>query len=48
MVFLVIIIHWFNPIVHYFFKRIRQDMELATDEIALSKMNKAENFYHVT
>lgn len=39
---LTLTIHWFNPIVHYFFKRIRQDMELATDETALSKMNKAE------
>ena len=35
-------LHWFNPFVYVFFKKIRQEMELATDEIALSKMNKEE------
>ncbi len=35
-------IHWFNPFVYGFFKKIRQEMELATDEIALSRMNKEE------
>ncbi len=35
-------LHWFNPFVYIFFKKIRQEMELATDEIALSKMNKEE------
>ncbi|MCI9366281.1 MAG: M56 family metallopeptidase [Clostridia bacterium] len=39
---IITIIHWFNPIVHYLFKKIRQEMELATDEIALNKMNKEE------
>lgn len=36
------VIHWFNPFVYAFFKKMRQEMELATDEIALSKMNKEE------
>lgn len=35
-------VHWFNPLVYRFFKKIRQEMELATDEIALSKMDKLE------
>lgn len=35
-------LHWFNPFVYVFFRKIRQEMELATDEIALSKMNKEE------
>lgn len=34
--------HWFNPLVHMLFKKTRQEMELATDEIALSKMNNEE------
>lgn len=43
--FILIIItslHWFNPFVYALFKKIRQEMELATDEIALSKMDKDE------
>lgn len=35
-------IHWFNPFIYRFFKKIRQEMELATDEIALSRMDKEE------
>lgn len=35
-------IHWFNPFVYGFFKKIRQEMELATDEIALSRMDVEE------
>ena len=35
-------IHWFNPFVYGFFKKIRQEMELATDEIALSRMDGEE------
>lgn len=35
-------VHWFNPFIHYLFKKIRQDMELATDEIVLNKMDKEE------
>lgn len=30
--------HWFNPFVWFFFKKIRQDMELATDEKLLSSL----------
>lgn len=37
---LVTILHWFNPFVHILFKKMRQEMELATDEVALSKMEK--------
>lgn len=39
---LLIAMHWFNPLVYVFFKKIRQEMELATDEIALSRMDKEE------
>ena len=35
-------IHWFNPFVYRFFRKMRQEMELATDEIALRKMDKEE------
>lgn len=35
-------IHWFNPFVYRFFRKMRQEMELATDEIALGKMDKEE------
>lgn len=35
-------VHWFNPLIYILFKKIRQEMELATDEIALSRMNKEE------
>lgn len=35
-------LHWFNPFVYRFFKKIRQEMELATDEIALSRMDKEQ------
>ena len=35
-------IHWFNPFIYRFFRKIRQEMELATDEIALGKMDKEE------
>lgn len=35
-------IHWFNPFVYFFFKKIRQEMELATDELSLKYMNKQE------
>lgn len=39
----VTVIHWFNPCVWYFFKKIRQDIELATDQMVLSKMNKEQS-----
>lgn len=35
-------IHWFNPIIWYCFKRIRQDMELAADEQVLSLLENSE------
>lgn len=35
-------IHWFNPFVWYMSKIIRQDMELATDELVLSTINHDE------
>lgn len=36
-------IHWFNPIIWYFFKRIREDMELATDERVLKIIKEEEH-----
>jgi bla regulator protein BlaR1 len=36
-------VHWFNPVLWYCFKCIRQDMELATDELVLSKLQHAEH-----
>ena len=39
---LITIIHWFNPFVWLFFKKIRQDIELATDEIVLDKLKNDE------
>ena len=35
-------IHWFNPFCYIFFKRIRQDIELKADSIAIKNL-KAEN-----
>ncbi len=35
-------IHWFNPFIWYMSKIIRQDMELATDELVLSRINNNE------
>lgn len=35
-------IHWFNPFIYYFFKKVRQEIELATDELALKCMNQQE------
>ena len=39
---LITIIHWFNPFIWLFFKRIRQDIELATDEMVLDKLKNDE------
>lgn len=39
---LITMIHWFNPFVWLFFKRIRQDIELATDEMVLDKLKNDE------
>lgn len=35
-------VHWFNPFIWFFFKKIREDMELATDEMVVSKLNEDE------
>ena len=35
-------IHWFNPIMWYCFRKIRRDMELAADEKALSYLDNTE------
>lgn len=37
------IVHWFNPVMWYCFKRIRQDMEIATDERVLSLLDHTEH-----
>ena len=39
---LITTIHWFNPIIWYCFKQIRQDMELKADEMVLNKIKKEE------
>ena len=39
---LITILHWFNPFIWVFFKKIRQDIELATDEMVLNKLNESE------
>lgn len=35
-------VHWLNPFIWFFFKKIREDMELATDEKVVSKLNEDE------
>jgi beta-lactamase regulating signal transducer with metallopeptidase domain len=37
------IMHWFNPVMWYCFKRIRQDMEIATDQRVLSVLKSTEH-----
>lgn len=39
---LTVSVHFFNPIVWYMFKNIREDIELAADEYVVRKMNKYE------
>ncbi|MEW9080082.1 M56 family metallopeptidase [Terrisporobacter glycolicus] len=42
-------IHWFNPLVWYLFKHVRNDMEMACDERVLSVLNEKEhNKYGLT
>ena len=36
-------VHWFNPVIWYLFKCVRQDMELATDEMVLDTLDSAEH-----
>lgn len=38
----ITVIHWFNPFVWIFFQKIRQDVELATDEMVLEKLQENE------
>ena len=38
----IITIHWFNPILWFCFKQVRQDMELKADEMVLDKIKKDE------
>ncbi len=40
---LLLVIHWFNPLVWYAFYRMRQDRELACDASALSTMGVGES-----
>lgn len=39
---LVLSIHWFNPIIWLLFNKIRQDIELGTDELATKRLDKNE------
>lgn len=39
---LTLSIHWFNPIVWFIFMRVREDIELGADELAIEKLNKQE------
>ncbi|WP_343342306.1 M56 family metallopeptidase [Terrisporobacter petrolearius] len=42
-------VHWFNPLIHYYFKKMRNDMEIACDERVLSVLNEDEhNKYGIT
>ena len=42
-------VHWFNPVVWYLFKQVRNDMEMACDEKVLSLLNEKEhNKYGLT
>ncbi len=42
-------VHWFNPLIYYYFKKMRNDMEIACDERVLSVLNEGEhNKYGIT
>ncbi len=43
LLILLQIVHWFNPVIWYCFKRIREDMEVATDHYVLSVLENAEH-----
>lgn len=43
LLILLQIVHWFNPVIWYCFKRIREDMEMATDHYVLSVLDNAEH-----
>ncbi|SCH13786.1 Regulatory protein BlaR1 [uncultured Clostridium sp.] len=36
-------VHWFNPLIWYLFKKIREDMELATDEMVVKVLDESEH-----
>jgi bla regulator protein BlaR1 len=40
---LLLVVHWFNPVVWYAFYRMRQDRELACDDLTLSAMEADES-----
>lgn len=42
MLLLTLSIHWFNPIVWFIFMKVREDIELGADELAIEKLNKQE------
>lgn len=42
LLILITTIHWFNPILWFCFKQVRQDMELKADEMVLNKIKKDE------
>lgn len=39
---LTLSIHWFNPIIWFIFFKIREDIELGADELAIEKLSKQE------
>ncbi len=41
------ILHWFNPVLWYAFRRMRADREPATDALVLSRTGEAEQYGHV-
>ena len=42
LLLLLQLVHWFNPFIWYCFKRIRQDMEVAADELVLNLLEPRE------
>ena len=42
LLILITAVHWFNPILWFCFKQVRQDMELKADEMVLNKIQKSE------
>ncbi len=42
LLILITTIHWFNPILWFCFKQVRQDMELKADEMVLNNIEKKE------
>lgn len=42
LLLLLQMIHWFNPVLWYCFKRMRQDMEVAADELVLTQLESGE------